>query len=50
VSELGLAALMGPGDRVEEVTAEYIAIRRKDGNRTRLYRRPARGPGGRGPS
>ena len=50
VSDLGLAAVLWPGDRVEEVTAEYIAIRRRDGNRTRLYRRPARDPGDRGPS
>jgi len=48
VSELGLAALMNPGDRVEEVTAGYIAIRLRDGSRTRFYRRPARGRGDRG--
>ena len=48
VSELGLAALMWPGDRVEAVTAEYIAVRRRDGNRTRFYRRPAPGRGDRG--
>jgi len=48
VSELGLAALMNQGDRVEEVAGEYIALRLRDGSRTRFYRRPARGRGDRG--
>ena len=44
VSSLGLAAVMEPGDVVEEVAAGYIAIRRRDGNLVRFYRMPGGRP------
>ena len=44
MSDLGLVALLRPGDAVEAVTAEHITVRRQDGSRVRFFGRPENRP------
>ena len=44
VSNLGLVALLRPGDTVEAVTAECIVVRRRDGSLMRFFGRPENRP------